>query len=78
MPRLTVIAFGAGVILFAFAGPLLPEGLWIASTYGCFVASTFFGIVASRPGRRWPLIFAALATLNIVVTAIGILFVGGR
>ena len=77
MPLLTVIAFGAGVILFAFEG-LLPEGLWIGSTYACFAASTFFGIVASRHGKRWPLLFATLATLNIVVTAIGILFVGGR
>jgi len=77
MPLLTVIAFGAGVILFAFEGRLLPEGLWIGSTYGCFAASTFFGIVASRHGKRWPLIFAALAALNIIVRAITIFFISG-
>ncbi len=39
-PLLTVAAFAAGAILFAFEGRLLPEGLWIGSTYGCFAASS--------------------------------------
>jgi Mg/Co/Ni transporter MgtE len=76
-PLLTVVAFVAGAIQFAFEGRLLPEGLWIGSTYGCFVASTFFGIVAWRQGKRWPLIFAALSALIIIVTAVGIFFIGG-
>jgi hypothetical protein len=45
-PLCTVIAFGAGAILSAFEGRLLPEGLWIYTTYGCFAASTLFGIAA--------------------------------
>lgn len=77
MPLFTVIAFGAGTILFAFEG-LLPKGLWIGSTYGCFAASTFFGIVAWRHGRRWPLIFAALGALNIIVAAVSVFFIRDR
>ena len=70
-PLLTVGAFGAGAILFAFEGRLLPEGLWIASTYGWFAASTFFGIVAWRQGKR-PLILAALsASVRFVIKYAG-------
>ena len=77
-PLLTVVAFGAGAILFPFEGRLSPEGLWIGSTYGCFAASTLFGIVAWRQGKRWPLILATPAALIVIVTAVATFLIGGR
>ena len=76
MPLFTVVAFGAGAILLAFQGRLVPEGLWTSTTYGCFAASTLFGIAAWRHGRRWPLIFAVLAALILVVTAVATVLIG--
>jgi hypothetical protein len=74
---LTVILFGVGVLLFSLEGRPLPEGMWIISTYGCFAASTLFGIVAARQGKTWPLIFSVLSALIIIVTVIGVVFIGG-
>ena len=73
----TVVAFCAGALLFNFEGRLLPETIWIVVTYGCFAASTVFGVMAARQGSTWPLLFAVLSALMIIVTVVGMAFIGG-
>jgi len=72
----TVAAFCAGAVLFQFEGSF-SENMWLAVTYGCFAASTVFGIVAARQGSKWPLFFAVPSALVIIVTVIGMAFIGG-
>jgi hypothetical protein len=71
----TVAAFCAGAVLFQFEGSF-SENIWLAVTYGCFVASTVFGIMAARQGSKWPLFFAVPSALMIIVTVIGMVFIG--
>ena len=67
----TIVAYCVGVFLFNFEGKL-PENLWLIVTYSCFAASAVLGILAARQGKMWPLSFAILSGVFIIVTVIGI------
>ena len=67
----TIVPYCLGAFLFTFE-ERLPQNLWLIVTYGCFAASTVFGILAARQGKMWLLSFAILSGLFIIVTVIGI------
>ena len=67
----TVAAYCVGVFLFNFESKL-PENLWLIVTYSCFAASAVLGILAARHDKIWPLSFAILSGVFIIVTVIGI------